>query len=98
MNVVFEGTATVCNILSNVMLLYRTCGNAKGTVPIAVVTLQVIANLSWLTFAAMSRDWFLFSTAFSSMTMQLITIHLLRRSRIKTGHLLGTSDPELPQV
>ena len=92
-----EAFATTCNIMSNAILLRRTCWNARGSVPIVVVGLQIIANVSWISYAILSHDVFLLMTASTSMAMQMATAYLLQRASLAV-RLLSRSDPQLPRM
>lgn len=76
---VVEPLATLCNFGSNAIILHAICRDPSAAVPRAALSLQVCANLLWLTFATLSRDVFLLLTALASLHMQLASLVLRLR-------------------
>lgn len=76
----WEPVATSCNILSNCVVLYAVCVDPRSPVPIAALGLQVCANAAWVTFATLTHDVYLCTTALASLCLQ-ITSFVLRQRR-----------------
>jgi hypothetical protein len=72
-----EVVATACNIAANAVLLRRTCTNARTPIPLLLVGLQIVGNGAWMIHARLIRDYYLFTTAGVSMTMQCVSWGLL---------------------
>jgi hypothetical protein len=94
----FEAIATVSSLMSNFILMYRTCNNPGQPVPIPVVGLQVVTNFSWVTYASLAREYYLFTTSFVNMTLQTVSIYLLLKPTKKKNIIEQTeSETELRQ-
>jgi len=76
----WEPAATSATILSNCVVLYAVCVDPRSPVPIAALGLQVCANAAWVTFAALTHDVYLCTTALASLCLQITSL-VLRQCR-----------------
>lgn len=93
--------ATIFNLISNGMMLYALCTDVTRRVHPGVIVLQLCANSCWISFSAMQKDYYLFTTSSTSFGMQLMSFYILSKSHPKstTSRVkLSTSDDQLPQV
>ena len=98
-DVVFEPVATCCNILSNVAILRVMCHDPRSPIPICALLLQVSANVSWVSFAALTGDWYLVTTASASLCLQVVSCALRSRRDVPRKPIrFDTSNDELPYV
>ena len=76
----WEPIATTCNILSNVVVLRAMCHDPRSPMPLGALALQVSANVSWVAYASLTRDWYLLTTASTSLCLQIVSCVLRGRS------------------
>ena len=94
---VIEPFSTACNIVANAVVLRTLCADAEAPMPRLALGCQVSANVGWLSFGLLQRDYFLGTTALLSLGIQLASLALRARRRAPTRRVrLDTSADELP--
>lgn len=91
--------ATICNILSNFVMMVCMCRDKDHKVPSCVIGIQISANAAWIMSSILKHDPYLCITAACSLTLQCATIYLLKTNHSK--HNLSNFDEsvdELPQL
>ncbi len=90
-----EAAATACNLVANALLLRRAMHDPRGAVPMAVVALQLVGNVLWVSHAAwVAHDPYLGTTALMGGGMQLATCVALWKAHRRAR--LALSDTQLP--
>lgn len=99
----FEMFATVFNISANVSMTTRTYMHPETPVPISVILLQMLGNLSWIIYSVLINDKYLLSTTGTSFILQGLTLRSLCSKRMnseeaKKNYIKSlNSEEELPK-
>ncbi len=91
-----EFMATLFNLFSNAFMTYKTCTFPDQPVPITVILLQILANSCWVLYSYTITDFYLFTTAVVSLSLQILSLNSLLL-KYNTNIKLSTSDDELPR-
>lgn len=95
-----EFCATLLNFCSHMFMMVKVYYNPKDPVPIVVIILQMCANSCWITYASIQGDYYLTTTASTSLLVQTFTFKYLLKSQHSDLQKVKESDSEeeLPQL